>query len=253
MTIVLPGERAPAQHVNLKLGPGLLQNSNASTSTGRAAPSIFATRAGTLNHSANGSKWWIESNARRYVPAAQESVIGVVVQKQGEGFRVDIGTAHSANLDGLAFEGATKRNKPNLKVGKFRLLFCSFEAAERQVGSLIYGRISLAHKDMEPELECFDAQSRKSEGFGELKGGFLVRCSVRLCRQLLDPKYFLLPLLGSLFPLEIAVGLNGRVWISSQDAKRTIAIAQAIEAADPDAQGMDEDGIRTLLEDLGRK
>ncbi|KAJ3925957.1 MAG: exosome complex exonuclease RRP40 [Lentinula lateritia] len=236
MTIVLPGERAPARHVNLKLGPGLFQNSNASTSTGRAAPSIFATRAGTLNHSSNGSKWWIESNARRYVPAAQESVIGVVVQKQGEGFRLDIGTAHSANLDGLAFEGATKRNKPNLKVG-----------------SLIYGRISLAHKDMEPELECFDAQSRKSEGFGELKGGFLVRCSLRLCRQLLDPKYFLLPLLGSLFPLEIAVGLNGRVWISSQDAKRTIAIAQAIEAADPDAQGMDEDGIRTLLEDLGRK
>lgn len=65
MTIVLPGERAPARHVNLKLGPGLFQNSNASTSTGRAAPSIFATRAGTLNHSSNGSKWWIESNARR--------------------------------------------------------------------------------------------------------------------------------------------------------------------------------------------
>lgn len=117
------------------------------------------------------------------MPAAQESVIGVVVQKQGEGFRLDIGTAHSANLDGLAFEGATKRNKPNLKVANFRLLFRSSEAAERQVGSLIYGRISLAHKDMEPELECFDAQSRKSEGFGELKGGFLVRCSLRLCRQ----------------------------------------------------------------------
>lgn len=52
----------------------------------------------------------------QYVPAAQEAVIGVVSQKQGEGFRVDIGSAHSANLDGLAFEGATKRNKPNLRV-----------------------------------------------------------------------------------------------------------------------------------------
>ncbi|KAJ3722118.1 exosome complex exonuclease RRP40 [Lentinula guzmanii] len=231
MSIVLPGERVPAQHVNLKLGPGLLQASNVSSSTNRTSPSIFATRAGSLNHSANGSKWWVENNARRYVPAAQESVIGVVVQKQGEGFRVDIGSAHSANLDGLAFEGATKRNKPNLKVG-----------------SLIYARVSLAHKDMEPELECFDAQSRKAEGFGELKGGFLVRCSLRLCRQLLDPKHFLLPLLGSLFPLEIAVGLNGRLWINSQDAKCIIAIARAIEAADPDAQGMGEDDVRTLLE-----
>ena len=38
------------------------------------------------------------------------------MQKVGEGFRVDIGSAHPASLDSLAFEGATKRNKPNLKV-----------------------------------------------------------------------------------------------------------------------------------------
>jgi exosome complex component RRP40 len=56
----------------------------------------------------------------------------------------------------------------------------------KKVGSLVYARVSLAHKDMEPELECFDAQSRKSEGFGELKGGFLVRCSLRLCRELVS-------------------------------------------------------------------
>lgn len=52
----------------------------------------------------------------QYVPAPQESVIGVIIQKVGEGFRVDIGSAHYASLDGLAFESATKRNKPNLKV-----------------------------------------------------------------------------------------------------------------------------------------
>ena len=50
------------------------------------------------------------------MPAPQELVIGIVTQKLGEGFRVDIGAAHHASLDGLAFEGATKRNKPNLKV-----------------------------------------------------------------------------------------------------------------------------------------
>ncbi|KAF5385653.1 hypothetical protein D9757_005565 [Collybiopsis confluens] len=236
MSIVLPGETVPAQHVNLKIGPGLSQSSNVSSVAHSSSPSIISTRAGTLNHSANRSKWWVESNARRYVPAPQESVIGVVVQKQGEGFRVDIGSAHSANLDGLAFEGATKRNRPNLKIG-----------------SLVYARVSLAHKDMEPELECFDAQTRKAEGFGELKSGFLVRCSLRMCRQLLDPNHFLLPLLGSLLPLEIAVGLNGRVWVNSQDAKRIIAITQAIEAADPDGSGMDKTGITTLLEGLDRK
>ena len=43
-------------------------------------------------------------------------MIGVVIARSGENWRVDIGAAHMANLDGLAFEGATKRNRPNLKV-----------------------------------------------------------------------------------------------------------------------------------------
>jgi len=124
--VVLPGEPVDAKHPNLKLGPGLLQLSDGST---------ISTRAGILCHNQNRSKWWVESNSRRvstkdpilsscvysdlfqYIPAAQESVIGVVVGKNGaEGFRVDIGGPHNANLDALAFEGATKRNRPNLKV-----------------------------------------------------------------------------------------------------------------------------------------
>ena len=124
--VVLPGEPVDAKHPNLKLGPGLLQLSDGST---------ISTRAGTLYHNQTRNKWWVESNSRRvsaknpilsphvcpnlsqYIPAAQESVIGAVVGKNGaEGFRVDIGGPHNANLDALAFEGATKRNRPNLKV-----------------------------------------------------------------------------------------------------------------------------------------
>ncbi|EIM85950.1 exosome complex exonuclease RRP40 [Stereum hirsutum FP-91666 SS1] len=228
MSIVLPGETVPAQHVNLKLGPGLQQLSNAEGST-----SVVSTRAGELQHSANGSKWWVESNARRYVPAPQESVVGVVTGRMGEGFRVDIGGAHNASLDALAFEGASRRNRPALKVG-----------------SVVYARVSLAHKDMEPELECFDAQTRKAEGFGELKGGFLTRCSLKMCRQLLDPDYFLLPMLGSRFPLDAAVGVNGRVWVSAKEVKQTIAVTRCIEAADPDGGGMDEISVKQFLNTL---
>ncbi|KAF8890029.1 hypothetical protein CPB84DRAFT_1785226 [Gymnopilus junonius] len=231
-TTVFPGDTIPAQHVNLKLGPGLLQNSAANSSRTDSS-SVIATRAGELNHSKNKSKWWVESNSRRYIPAPQEQVIGTIVQKVGEGFRVDIGSAHFASLDSLAFEGATKRNKPNLKVG-----------------SLVYARVSLAHKDMDPELECFDAQTRKAEGYGELKGGFVVRCSLKMCRDLLDPNYFLLPLLGGRFPLEAAVGLNGRVWVSAKEIKQTIAIARCIEDADPDGRGLGPEGIKALLNTL---
>ncbi|EKM79314.1 hypothetical protein AGABI1DRAFT_74231 [Agaricus bisporus var. burnettii JB137-S8] len=229
MTTVVPGEKIDAQHVNLKLGPGLQQIS----SNGPSQSKIISTRAGAVNHSANGSRWWIESNSRRYVPALQESVVGAIVQRQGEGYRVDIGSAHSATLDGLAFESATKRNKPNLKVG-----------------CLVYARVSLAHKDMDPELECFDAQTHKSEGFGELKGGFVVKCSLKMCRDLLDPKHFLLPLLGSRFPFETAVGMNGRVWINAKQPGQVIAIARCIEAADPDGGGMELKAIKVFLDTL---
>ncbi|KIP05183.1 hypothetical protein PHLGIDRAFT_108604 [Phlebiopsis gigantea 11061_1 CR5-6] len=227
MSFVLPGELVPAQHVNLKLGPGLLQVSDVKNG------SVMSTRAGELKHTANNREWWIEGNSRRYVPAPQESVIGVVIARSGEGWRVDIGSAHFASLDGLAFEGATKRSRPNLKVG-----------------SVLYARVSLAHKDMEPELECFDAQTRKAEGFGELKGGFLVRCSLQMSRMLLDQSHFLLPLLGARFPLEVAIGLNGRVWVSTKEPKYTIAVSRCIEAVDPDGGGMDERAAKKFLATL---
>lgn len=52
------------------------------------------------------------------MPALGEPVIGVIVARHAEGYRVDIGSAQMAALDALAFEDATKRNKPNLKVGE---------------------------------------------------------------------------------------------------------------------------------------
>ena len=103
-----------------------------------------------------------------------------MIARSGENWRVDIGAAHPASLDGLAFEGATKRNRPNLKVrAHFTVSRCTHSP---QIGSVLYARVSLAHKDMEPELECFDAQTRKAGDYGELKGGFVVKCSLQLAR-----------------------------------------------------------------------
>lgn len=65
MAFVFPGDHVPAQHVNLKLGPGLLLSQTSNTSSDRTNSTVIATRAGELNHSTNRSKWWIESNSRR--------------------------------------------------------------------------------------------------------------------------------------------------------------------------------------------
>ncbi|KAK0244236.1 hypothetical protein EDD85DRAFT_807257, partial [Armillaria nabsnona] len=59
VSIIVLREHVPAQYVNLKLGPDLIQLSQ----TSMPKSSIISTRAGTLHHSANGSQWWVEGNA----------------------------------------------------------------------------------------------------------------------------------------------------------------------------------------------
>ena len=65
--------------------------------------------------------------------------------------------------------------------------------------------------------------------------------------SLLDSNYFLLPLLGSRFPLDTAIGTNGRIWISAKEVKQTIAVARCIEAADPDGGGMDQNALKKFI------
>ena len=45
-------------------------------------------------------------------------MIGIVHNKSGDVFRVDIGGSEMASLSYLSFEGATKRNRPDVKVFK---------------------------------------------------------------------------------------------------------------------------------------
>lgn len=52
----------------------------------------------------------------QYVPAKGETVIGIVTLKSGDVFKVDFGGSEQASLSYLAFEGATKRNRPNVQV-----------------------------------------------------------------------------------------------------------------------------------------
>ena len=65
--------------------------------------------------------------------------------------------------------------------------------------------------------------------------------------RLLDANHFLLPVLGSRFPLDAAIGVNGRVWISTKEPKHTIAVVRCIEAVDPDGGGMDEAAVKKFL------
>ncbi|KAI9483208.1 MAG: hypothetical protein EXX96DRAFT_133827 [Benjaminiella poitrasii] len=201
--IVIPGDVIDVNtESTIVLGPGLRQEGD----------DVVVIKAGILCHLEAGNRYWIESNQKRYIASTGESVIGTVIAKLGEYFRLDIGTAHSAVLPVLAFEGATKRNRPNLALH-----------------SLVYCRVSMANPDMEPELECVNPRTSKADGFGELVNGYVFKCSLGLCRRLLNPNTPILTLLGEHFPFEIAVGMNGRVWVKAEEVQTTILISNAIQ------------------------
>lgn len=185
----------------VKFGPGLMQNKNR----------VIAVKGGELMHNKLRNIYWINSDQKRYVPSVGERVIGIVVQKMSDTFKVDIGAAHYAFLSQMAFENSSKRNKTNLNVG-----------------DVVYAKVTVASKDMDPEIECYNNQTLKSEGLGELKGGFLIHCSLGVCRTLITANNPISAILESNFEYEIAHGLNGRIWIKTKLIQHTILIKDLI-------------------------
>ena len=57
-------------------------------------------------------------------------MIGIVTTKSGDVFKVDVGGSEQASLSYLAFEGATKRNRPNVQVG---LTITSYKNMARRI------------------------------------------------------------------------------------------------------------------------
>ncbi|XP_068676775.1 putative exosome complex component rrp40 [Montipora foliosa] len=202
---------------NLKFGPGLREENGV----------ISACKAGVLRHR-KPATYLIDSNQRRYVPVKEERIIGIVTNRGSDSYKVDIGAAMSACLPNLSFEGATKKTKPNI-----------------QIGDIVYARLCVANKDMEPELDCTDG-SGKSTGLGPLSEGFMITCSLGLSRKLLSKEFELLECLGNYFPFECTAGMNGRVWIKSPSTTHTIAIANAIT----NSEYMTNNQIETMVKQI---
>lgn len=221
--IVMPGDRITAAEEMAKtkkviLGPGLRRHND----------HVVACKAGALQHK-EPNTFWIDSYQRRYVPVRGEAVIGVVTAKAGDIFRVDIGGCEQASLSYLAFEQATKKNRPDVNTG-----------------DLVYARLIVASKDFEPELVCVNSVGKKGK-LGVLADGFVFNCSLNLARLILREDCHLLDALTKEMPFEIAVGLNGRIWIKAKTIRETIAVGNAILAA----EHASKEQIAKICENIG--
>ncbi|KYN18856.1 PREDICTED: exosome complex component RRP40 [Trachymyrmex cornetzi] len=186
------------------LGPGLRREDDA----------VFICKAGVLRKR-DPAVYYVDSYQKRYIPSRGENVVGIVTQKSGDIYKVDIGASEQATLSYLAFEGATKKNRPDI-----------------QIGDLVYAKLLVASKDMEPELVCVDSHGKENE-LGMLSSdGMMFTCSLSLVRKLLNPECPLFRLLGRNQAYELAAGMNGRIWIKARSVQETIAVANAILAAE---------------------
>ncbi|KAG8595223.1 hypothetical protein GDO81_001455 [Engystomops pustulosus] len=151
----------------------------------------------------------------QYVPVKGDHVIGIVTMKSGDIFKLDVAGSDQASLSFLAFEGATKKNRPNVKVG-----------------DLVYGQFIVANKDMEPELACIDG-SGKANGMGVIgQDGFMFKVSLGLVRKLLTPQNDIIQELMNVFPMELVIGMNGRIWIKAKTIQQTLIVANILEACE---------------------
>ncbi|KAF9698944.1 hypothetical protein EKO04_002815 [Ascochyta lentis] len=250
LTVVLPGDTIP-QHAlptgtgkkkTLTLGPGL-----------RHTPpnTVTTTVAGTLVTDNRKNAALVEYNSGRvrhpssldtphantttqYTPFAGDLVIATVHGSAAENFNCLLTPeTPPAALPHLAFEGATKKTRPQLPPN-----------------SLVYCRVATAAKDQPPELTCVDPSTGKGDGLGPLKGGMLFTISLGMARRMLAPKTDLplLDLVGAKVGFDITVGRNGLVHVDGGNVKTTLAVGRGIQEVDQKALG--ESAQRKLAADV---
>ncbi len=89
------------------------------------------------------------------------------------------------------------------------------------------------YRDMEPELTCISPHIKhqwvtQQAYFGPLTAGTSCTVSLQAARQLLEAEEGVLQLCGERVEYEVAVGMNGRVWVGCDSALATVLIVNAV-------------------------
>lgn len=150
-----------------------------------------------------------------YSPKKEDVIIGTITVKTFEQYRLDIGTSHEALLNSIDFEGATRKTKPNL-----------------QVGDLIFAKIYHTNKFDNTILTCKSDDNSKTWSSGESLFGQLVKgnvyCFPRIWSWKLINNNYTIERLKDYVDFEICIGMNGRLWINSDNINDISKIHNAI-------------------------
>ncbi|KAH3898669.1 probable Exosome complex component RRP40 [Saccharomycodes ludwigii] len=158
---------------------------------------------------------YIEYNSKRYIPAVGDFVIGTIVAAYADHYNVSLNNfSNVVSLSYMAFPNASKKNRPNLKTG-----------------DLVYARVCQSDRDLEAEIECMNSTTGVNDGFGLLdeNNSMIIDVSLGFARELLfNNSYPLLPLLSKFTEFEVAIGVNGKIWIKTPSVLQTLASYKSI-------------------------
>ncbi|KAK2808988.1 hypothetical protein FQN50_004262 [Emmonsiellopsis sp. PD_5] len=252
-TFLLPGDpigqqkQPPPSNTPIKLSTGLrlLQTSRNATSKNPITP----TKPGLLTTDPKRNTCTLTTFPHhRYLPTANDLVIAQIHHSSPDYFHCTI-TPHTphAFLAQLAFEGATRKTRPQLKPGE-----------------IVYARVlstGVGAGGGEVELTCVNPATGKAEpgGLGPLVGGMVFELSVGLAERLMmkggegeGGGVVVLEELGrrleGMGGFEVAVGRNGRVWVDCSPAaaagdvrvKILVVVGRCLREVDENGLGVQE-------------
>ncbi|CAI4050741.1 exosome non-catalytic core subunit RRP40 SKDI_15G0190 [Saccharomyces kudriavzevii IFO 1802] len=210
-SFVFPGDKLPVDPtVPIKLGPGIYCDP--------ISQEVRPVNTGILHVSTKGKGGvqaaYIDYFSKRYVPSVNDFVIGTISGTFSDSYKVSLQDfSPSVSLSYMAFPNASKKNRPTL-----------------QVGDLVYARVCTAEKELEAEIECFDSTTGRDAGFGQLEDGTIIDVNLNFARQLLFNNDFpLLKVLAAHTKFEVAIGLNGKIWVKCKEVSNTLACYRTIK------------------------
>lgn len=164
----------------------------------------------------------------RYEARVGDKVVGFVNDK-GDTYRVELPNSKFNGILGLvSFEGATKRNRPNL-----------------QVGDCVHCLVATSRRGFEPQLTCATG-SGKAWVTGEAELGKLDRDSATCVVKCVVRDEAVAALRAHYKDMKVVAGANGVVWIRTQRTLDTSCVANALV----NASKLPADQVRPMVDQL---
>lgn len=150
-----------------------------------------------------------------YSPKVDDLVVGTIISKNIEFYKIDIGTYSQAILGTAEFEGATKKTRPNLKVG-----------------DLIFAKVLKTNKFDSPILTCISNDGKSwSSGeafFGPINQGHVFKIPLNLVNFYFFFGEKLFGRINDCVNYEFNLGHNGMMVINCENSNLILKIKDVI-------------------------